>query len=323
MMLTFIGEIAEAIPMVSKSTLGLNVNQLFEQHPDLEGAVVGHQGIIDGLLMKNKFYQKIAVKYGYDLFMGRPIELIMDTSPLVVDYYDSIIHVSTKAMHRTQSQLYDYVIVTNNGSFYGIVSIKDLLQTFAEVQTYLARFSNPLTGLPGNIMIEEQLERALCQPEYSIFYFDLNQFKAYNDLYGFKQGDLVIRETAAMIQDGFYGYDSNKKFVGHIGGDDFIGIIHHYNYRAICEHILRQFDQSVRHFYSLEDLDRGFVIAYDRDKKLKETPLLSLAIAVITNQHTTFHSTNELSAYASQLKSFCKLTSGSRYVVDVDYPSKV
>ncbi|MFC0524233.1 GGDEF domain-containing protein [Pontibacillus salicampi] len=315
-MLTYIGEIAEAVPCIDRKTISADVSNIFEQDNYLEGVVVGNDKNIFGLMMKFKFHQKIAAKFGYDLFMGRPIELIMDRSPLIVDYFDFITDVSSKAMKRTQEHLYDYVIVTKDRSFFGIVSIKDLLQTFAETQTYLARFSNPLTGLPGNLFIEEKLEDALALPAYSILYFDINHFKAYNDSYGFKKGDLVIRETASIIQDGLYSLCSDY-FLGHIGGDDFIGIVYNHEYKQVCEHIMETFDENVRHLYSDQDWNNGYVYVYDRNKQMSKSPLLSIAIAIVTNKDTDFESTNELSEFASHLKTTCKLEEGSHFASNI------
>lgn len=321
-MLTYIGEIAEAVPFVHRNTISSHINEIFEQDKNLEGVVIGDNAHIDGLVMKGAFYKKIAAKFGYDLFMGRSIELIMDASPLIVDYFTSITDASSLAMNREQDHLYDYVIITKDERFYGIVSIKDLLQTFADIQAFMARYSNPLTGLPGNNLIEENLTKALDAPTYSIFYLDLNHFKAYNDSYGFKQGDVVIRETSMLLQEIFRNHSSNS-FLGHIGGDDFIGVIYSHEYESISEQIIQVFDQKVPSFYSVEDWDRGFVHVHDRNNTLVQLPLLSIAIAIVTNQKAHFESTDQISEYATQLKSLCKRTKGSHCVADSTFLSCV
>ncbi|MYL54427.1 hypothetical protein GLW08_13920 [Pontibacillus yanchengensis] len=126
-------------------------------------------------------------------------------------------------MNQEQEHLYDYVIIAKDTCFYDIVSIKNLLQTFADIQAYMARYSNPLTGLPGKDIIEENLT------ETSILLQE------------------ILRNTS---------YDS---FSGHIGGNDFIGAIYSHEYKSISEQIIQVFDQKVPSFYSVTDWDRGFV----------------------------------------------------------------
>ncbi|KGX93788.1 diguanylate cyclase [Pontibacillus halophilus JSM 076056 = DSM 19796] len=314
-MLTYIGEIAEKVPFIHKCKFSSDVNVIFESSRKLEGVVIhDDDDKIVGLVMKVKFYQKLAGKYGFDLFMGRPVELVMDDQPLVIDYFTPITDVSTLAVEREQDNMYDYVIIEKDSHFYGIVSIKDLLQTFAEIQTYMARYSNPLTGLPGNTLIEEQLTNILQRAQYSVLYFDLNHFKTYNDTYGFKQGDCLLRETASLLQKRVG--NENGSFLGHIGGDDFIGILPHHNFKHYCECIIHDFSKLVHTFYRKDDLKRGYLFAKNRNNEFVRTPLVSIAIAVITNRRSTYETSDELSELASSIKALCKQYPHSYYIAD-------
>ncbi|MFD1907317.1 GGDEF domain-containing protein [Paenibacillus rhizoplanae] len=140
-------------------------------------------------------------------------------NPLVVDYNIPIIEVSRQAMSRQDENLYDYVIVTHEKALFGAVSVRDLLLNFAEIQAVAASFLNPLTGLPGNISITEWMVKTLLQDEFSVLYIDLDHFKAYNDTYGFKEGDRMIQATAELLKHEALRMNG---FLGHIGGDDFI-----------------------------------------------------------------------------------------------------
>jgi hypothetical protein len=188
-----IGDISEKVPVVPLSTKSAEVNLLFEDNPDLEGILVSEDDKPAGLVMS-----KISTKYGFDIFMGRSIELVMDKNPLIVDYFDPITLVSSQAMVRSQKNLYDYVVVTLNKCLHGIVSIKTLLIKLAEVQVNQAMYTNPLSGLPGNVLIEEKLLEYLQDGKkpFSLLYLDLDHFKEYNDTYGFKKGDLHIKEIS-------------------------------------------------------------------------------------------------------------------------------
>src|SRR5690606_2262947 len=96
------------------------------------------------------------------------------------------------AMQRTEEDLYDDVIVIQNGEFFGVVSIRALLMKFVEIQVEFASFLNPLSNLPGNHLIDQKLNESLDYPQFSILYFDLDFFKTYNDIYGFNKGDKVL-----------------------------------------------------------------------------------------------------------------------------------
>src|SRR3954454_14330591 len=152
-MFSFIGDIAEKIPIVQPTTKCSYVYNLFEENPEIDGVIVANQNKSLGLVMRIHFYQILSKKYGLDLFMGREIKLIMDQHPLSVDYNVDIVEVSTLAMQRPQKHVYDCVIVTSEEQVYGMVSIKNLLLKLAEVRVDIARDLSPLTGLPGNYEI--------------------------------------------------------------------------------------------------------------------------------------------------------------------------
>ena len=200
-MISIIGEIAEKIPIVQPTTTCSYVYHLFEESPEIEGVIVADQNKPIGLVMRIHFYQILSKKYGLDLFMGREIKLIMDKQPLYVDYNVDIVEVSTLAMQRSEKHVYDSVIITSNEQVYGIVSIKNLLLKLAEVKVGIARDLSPLTGLPGNSEIQKHLEEILSTEEFSILYLDLDQFKAYNDSYGFHKGDELLQETARLLKN--------------------------------------------------------------------------------------------------------------------------
>ena len=199
-MFSKIGEIADKIPIIHPTTKCSYVYSLFEKSPEIEGVIIAEQNKPIGLVMRIHFYQCLSKKYGLDLFMGRHIKLIMDPNPLYVDYNVDIVEVSTLTMQRSQQHIYDSVIVTMHEQVYGIVSIKNLLLKLAEIKVDIARDLNPLTGLPGNYEIQHHLEKILTFDEFSILYLDLDQFKSYNDTYGFHKGDELLRETALLIK---------------------------------------------------------------------------------------------------------------------------
>jgi len=115
--------------------------------------------------------------------------------------------------------LYDFITVTNNGKYYGIVTVKELLEKTMEIEVNVAKHMNPLTELPGNVLIEQRLQLCIETPDgYGVLYIDLDNFKPYNDVYGFEKGDQVLTHLADLLR----GIVSPTDFIGHIGGDDFI-----------------------------------------------------------------------------------------------------
>lgn len=310
-MISQIGEIADLIPHVPQDTKCEHVNQIFKENPQLQGVVVIRQDSSQlSLVMRARFYQTMGTLYGYNIYMGRPIELIMKQGPLVVEYGHSIIEVSKLAMNRPEEELYDYVIVTRNDEFYGVVSIRNLLLNFAEIQTQMATFLNPLTGLPGNLSIREKLKQALEWEQFSMLYIDLDNFKAYNDIYGFSAGDKLIQATATILKGFIYQPDS---FIGHIGGDDFVAIVNHHDYRHLSQSIIEHFEDMIGSFYSDIHLRQQYVLTENRGGEMEKFPLVGISIAVVTNEWRRFESEEEIVNESTRIKKRCKAVKHSCY----------
>ncbi|USB32984.1 GGDEF domain-containing protein [Paenibacillus sp. YPG26] len=314
-MISQIGEIAEVIPHVYVDTKCEEVDQIFKSNPKLQGVVVQSGSQPVALVMRARFYQRIGTLYGYNLYMGRPVELVMNQSPLIVDYSENITEVSKLAMAREEEELYDYVIVTTGGQFHGVVSIRNLLLSFAEIRATIASFLNPLTGLPGNLTIDERLKLSLTQETFSVLYFDLDHFKAYNDIYGFKEGDKLIQATASILRRNVSQPDY---FVGHIGGDDFIAILNDFAYEEVCNSVIRQFDHTIAAFYSKEDLERQYVVSENRFGQVETIPLVSISIAVVTNEFRQFSSIEEIVSESARIKKICKKHKLSCYYTNIE-----
>ncbi|WP_428911208.1 GGDEF domain-containing protein [Niallia sp. Krafla_26] len=309
-----IGDLAKEGITVSPSTKCEDVYSIFETHTTIEGIVVVLKEKPIGLVMRTHFFQKLSTKYGFDLFMKRNIDLVMTKDLLTVDYSTSVTDVSTLAMNRIQESLYDLVIVTKQDRMYGIVSIRELIMKLSEIQINIARYSNPLSGLPGNNVIEETLQEVLTYKRFSVFYIDINSFKAFNDTFGFSRGDEVIKETATIISDVFFTVENEPSFVGHIGGDDFIATVPHYKYEELCKQIIQRFDQFILPFYSQEELERGYMRVLNRRGILENTPLTGISIAVVQNRHHRITTVRELSEIAAKVKRKCKTYKKSTFI---------
>lgn len=312
-MITKVGDLTESVPCVSIETKNHQVDELFKTNSTLQGIVVLNNNHPIALITRSQFYQKIGTLYGYNLYMGRQIDLLTKNDPLIVDYFETITKVSHLAMHRNEENLYDYVIVTKDSLFNGVISIRNLLIKFAEIQTKMATFLNPLTGLPGNHMIELKLKEMLLLKKFSVLYIDLDHFKAYNDTYGFKKGDALLQATAKFFKQYF---DHPPSFLGHIGGDDFIAILNHYHIHPLCREIVSEFDQLIKNFYSKEHLEQKYVIAENRYGNIEKIPLVSISIAAVTDSTQHFLTVEEIIDEATRLKKICKSNPNSCYFVN-------
>lgn len=308
-----IGEVIESVPCIDEFVKNNEVDLLFTSNPSLRSVVVVRDDKPIGHITRTHFYQKIGTRYGYNLFMGRHNQLIMKENPLIVDRNIPITEVSTLAMSRPPEDLYDDVVVTRNDLYYGVVSIRELLLKLVDTQVAIASFLNPLSSLPGNKLIDEKLEEALQLSKYSLIYFDLDHFKSYNDTYGFNKGDKILLYLTDILKRNIVGAED---FLGHIGGDDFVAILPHYEAAPICQRIIDEFDAFILSFYDVEDLT--YLQVQNRTGKLEPLSCTTLSIAVITNQHQNLESVDQLSDAVTRVKKQCKKISGSCFLINND-----
>jgi diguanylate cyclase (GGDEF)-like protein len=192
----------------------------------------------------------------------------------------------------------------------------------ARVKASLVRITrdldaNPLTRLPGNISLLKEMEaRIKAGGLFAVGYLDLNKFKEFNDGYGFEMGDKVIVHTSEVIIKTLEKKGSTSDFLGHIGGDDFIFITTPERAEEISKGIVDDFDKSILYFYNEEDRTRGYIITKNREGQITHVPLLSVSIAIVTNEARKFFHVGEISQVAADLKKYAKAIGGSVYVKD-------
>ena len=174
-----------------------------------------------------------------------------------------------------------------------------------------------LTGLPGNVQIHAELKKRISNKgEFSVLYLDLDNFKAYNDVYGFLRGDEIIEFTAQTALKCIHETFSEGSFVGHIGGDDFIAIIPSINIDEICQLIVATFDKEVTRFFTDDDLERGYIEVANRKGIIEQFPLTSISIGVVIAEKGRFSNILEIGEIGAQVKHVAKTIMGSSYAVD-------
>ena len=176
---------------------------------------------------------------------------------------------------------------------------------------------HPSTRLPGAPQIEAEIGRRLAAgAKFAVCYADIDHFKEYNDRYSYVEGDRVIRILAKILHDVVRGICPRDGFVGHIGGDDFIFIVPIASAAEISQEIIEVFDALVPYQYSEQDREAGYYFGKDRRGQLHRVPLMTISIGVVTNERRTFSHPAQVSALATEMKSYAKTLSGSVFVVD-------
>ena len=171
---------------------------------------------------------------------------------------------------------------------------------------------SPLTGLPGNVQIHAELKKRIGRGEpFSVLYIDLDNFKAYNDVYGFLKGDQIIEFTADTIVNSVHSDELENTFVGHIGGDDFVAIVPGTNCEKLCQNIITHFDNNVVKYFTDDDIERGYIEVANRKGIIEQFPLTSVSIGVVVADVGRFHNILEISDIGAQVKHAAKAVMGS------------
>ncbi|MGE4356954.1 MAG: response regulator [Candidatus Omnitrophota bacterium] len=175
--------------------------------------------------------------------------------------------------------------------------------------------ANPLTHLPGNVSIQNEIENRIKENKtFAVCYIDLDKFKVFNDRYGFERGDRAIQQTARVLIKGIEARGNKDDFVGHIGGDDFVIITTPDKVDTLCPYIIKEFDRMVPELYDEEDRLKGYIMGKDRKGNPLQTPLMTISIAVVTNEKRKLSHVAEIAQIGAELKEYAKSLEGSNYV---------
>lgn len=198
----------------------------------------------------------------------------------------------------------------------------DPRELVSRIQAHLRRSardlgSSPLTSLPGNPMIEQVLRARLdAQAPLAVLYIDLTHFKSYNDKYGWMKGDEVIKMLARQVVQVVLDQGGKDDFCGHIGGDDFIVITTPDRAEAIAAQVIRRFDAAIPEYYTQEDRARAYLEVVDRRGHPFQAPLMTLAIAIVSNENRILEHPSQVADLAAEVKGYVKALPGSRFAFD-------
>lgn len=284
---------------ISAATPVQDVFDMFKSNSHCFGLCVTEEDVPKGIITKEKLALKLSGQYGFALYQNKPISHVMDKDFMSVDCGTPINTVSSKAMARPNDRLYDFIVVKKQGKYLGTVTIRDLLTKATEIEIAAAKHQNPLTGLPGNLIIEENLQQCItCGRSYCVAYLDIDNFKAYNDVYGFENGDRVLKLLARVILRNV----SQGEFVGHIGGDDFVIIVNNHVEENFFQNIVTDFEREVLSFYNQRDIENGYITTANRRNVIERFPLITLTVASVNNRQKHFKDMFELTETLATLK---------------------
>ncbi|OGS13083.1 MAG: hypothetical protein A2285_06995 [Elusimicrobia bacterium RIFOXYA12_FULL_57_11] len=177
--------------------------------------------------------------------------------------------------------------------------------------------TNPLSKLPGNPSIQARVEREIQKgSKFAVLYLDLNNFKAYNDTYGFEAGDRILKASANLLVKLTIQNENSQDFIGHIGGDDFIVITEYAKCEELAKRIVTAFDEIAPSFYTKADRERGHIISTDRQGNIKKFPFLSISIGIVNNMTRPLTSFAQIGSIGTELKKGAKAAAKSHYVID-------
>jgi GGDEF domain-containing protein len=255
----------------------------------------------------------MAKPFSREVYGKRPCAALMDQTILVVDLHTSLHELSKLIVESDPRHILHGFILTRDGEYAGMGSGHDLMREITQMQIHAARYANPLTGLPGNVPINERLDELIRQEQpFVVCYCDLDHFKPYNDVHGYGRGDEVIQWTGRLLG----AVCDDQDFVGHIGGDDFLMILRGPDWEERCQDLLARFEAGKGRFFSADELALGGYQSEDRKRRMVRHPLVGLSIGAVQAPPGAFLSHHEIAAAAATAKKEAKRQEGSSLFVE-------
>lgn len=300
-----IGSLAQDFPSIDVNTRLADVVSIFKAHSAISSLPVLHHNTPVGLISRQHILEIFSDRFGPELHARKPVVQFMNEQPLVVEFTAALEDVSYLLTENGEQDLVQDFIIANHGQYHGIGKTSALLRAITDQQISSARHANPLTQLPGNVPINEQVNTLISQQtDFWVAYCDINGFKAFNDVYGYAMGDKAIMLLANILSD---HVNSEHDFVGHIGGDDFILLLRSDNAPEICAEICESFSRQARSLYDAVARGHKGIWSQDRQGKRAFFPLMTLAIGLVHPDVDSSLRADDISTLASEAKKEAKL----------------
>lgn len=313
--------LAEYILPVSPAVDNEHVIERFENDPGIDVLPVVQGMTPVGLITRQATFDHLARPYWRELYGRKPCSRFMDAAPLIVDQHATVQELGLMLARADKRYLLDGFIITQEGRYLGVGSSRELMALITEMQISAARYANPLTQLPGNVPINEHIDRLLeARAGFAACYADIDYFKPYNDFYGYRRGDDIIQMLGRILRE---VADSRLDFVGHIGGDDFVILFQSSDWAVRCDEIVRRFADEVQGMINAEEAAHGGYLGENRKGELVFHPLPSLSIGALRVEAGLYDSHREVAAAASGAKKQAKKQGGGSVFIERRRPQPV
>jgi len=290
-----------------------SVLNAFQSNPELLALPVLENGRVVGAMIRDELLNEFSKPYAHSLYNRAPVSKLMLKDPLIVQIEDSLADASRMATSRSFDLVYCPLIVCDGERYVGMLSIRKLLEKITQTQVVHALHSNPLTSLPGNVRIASEIqERIDKNATFVLSYFDLDNFKAFNDKYGFERGDKMICLVADLLRETAQQQD----FVGHIGGDDFVMIFSGEAWEERVWSMLQSFTDRSKLLYNDCERELGFIESTDRLGHIRQFSMASLSVSATICAPGKFKSHLEASEVIATIKHESKKVEGNSMIVD-------
>lgn len=310
-----IGQLKLDITPVTPDMLVEQVITLFERNEQWFSLPVVADGIPVGIIKRSHLLHKLSQPFGRDLYVKKPVSQVLDENFISVERHTRLETVSQLVIQRNRNQLQEDFIITQQGQYFGIGQVFDLLKMMTEIQIKSAKNSNPLTGLPGNLLIQEHIDQLIINNKpFVACYFDLDNFKPYNDQYGYTKGDAILLGVAQLLQK---HCQPELDFVGHVGGDDYVVVFRSNNWLAYVKAALAEFSRLCASFYNPEHLSNHGIWAEDRFGEKRFFNLMSISVAAIDSASANLDSAATVSSRLSLIKTQAKNATGNSLVAEL------
>lgn len=302
------------IEPVRPETRNSTIFKRFSEDTALRSIPVVRDGIPVGLITRYSFIDRFVQPFSRELLGKKPCTKIMHNQPLLVEKDMSISELSHLLVESESRHFTDGFIITEQGKYAGLATGQDLLRAVNQMQIETARYANPLTLLPGNVPINEHIERLLhASITFHVCYCDLDNFKPYNDVYGYRKGDEMIQLTSRILN---WACDPKLDFIGHIGGDDFILLMQSHDWKSRCEQVLREFTAASSLLITESHRQAGGYMSEDRRGEQVFHPFPTLSIGAACIQVGQFKLHHEVSAAATEAKRMAKRAGGNTLFIE-------
>lgn len=302
------------VPTVEMHATTEAVYAMFEAHPAMQSLPVLHEGRPVGLISRLSLIDRYARPYRRELYGKKPCSTVMDPKPLLVEADTSLQDLSFMLAETDPRHLADGFLVVEEGRYRGFGSGHDVVREITRLQIEAARHTNPLTGLPGNLPLNECIAAWLDdRGEFFACFCDIDHFKPFNDIYGYSRGDDLIRVLADTLRA---HCDPHRDFIAHIGGDDFMVLFASADWETRCHAILDDFGRAADGYFSSEDRERGGYFADNRRGVREFVPLASLSLGAVHVESSRFSAYHQVSTAAAAAKKEAKKVAGNSLFVE-------